>query len=248
MFDTVGLVFALAVLAIAAWFLRAMIGDRRTIRISPWERGVVSVDGVFDRLLEPGRHTVWGSRRSVTIAPLSMALQYIQVGPVEVVTADRLPARLTATVAYRLHDAEMAVREPVWSPVTQVANTALVRLASAHSMEALLGRAEDLDQMLTAGVPDTIGAARIESIALSAVILPPELRRLMSEVERARLEGLAALERARGEQAALRSLANAARLLKDNPELAHLRLLQTAGTARNTTIIIGDRPDAHRAP
>lgn len=62
----------------------------------------------------------------------------------------------------------------------------------------------------------------------------------MTEVERARLEGLAALERARGEQAALRSLANAARLLKDNPELAQLRVLQAAATARNATIVIGD--------
>ncbi|MFT3988485.1 hypothetical protein [Aestuariivirga sp.] len=58
------------------------------------------------------------------------------------------------------------------------------------------------------------------------VMLSAETRKLYSEFERARLEGLAALERARGEQASLRSLANAARMLKGNPELMNLRLLQ----------------------
>ena len=61
---------------------------------------------------------------------------------------------------------------------------------------------------------------------LAGVTLPPEIRRMISEAERARLEGLAALERARGEHAALRSLANAARMLKGNPELMNLRVLQ----------------------
>jgi len=68
--------------------------------------------------------------------------------------------------------------------------------------------------------------------------LPPEIRRLVIEVERAKLEGQAALERARGEHAALRSLANAARLTKDNPELMNLRLLQAAG-AKGTTLVLG---------
>jgi regulator of protease activity HflC (stomatin/prohibitin superfamily) len=66
---------------------------------------------------------------------------------------------------------------------------------------------------------------RIASAAIRDIILPAETRRLYSEFERARLEGLAALERARGEQAALRSLANSARMLKGNPELMNLRLL-----------------------
>lgn len=62
----------------------------------------------------------------------------------------------------------------------------------------------------------------------------------MSEVEATRLQGQAALERARAEQAALRSLANAARLVRDNPELAQLRLLQTIENAkRPATIVLG---------
>jgi len=76
----------------------------------------------------------------------------------------------------------------------------------------------------------------------SSVTLPPEIRRLFTEVERAKLEGLATLERARGEHAALRSLANAARMLKGNPELMNLRLLQALAAAngkRPPTLVLG---------
>jgi hypothetical protein len=65
----------------------------------------------------------------------------------------------------------------------------------------------------------------LKSAHIRDIILSAEIRRLYAEFERARLEGLAALERARSEQAALRSLANSARLLKGNPELMNLRLL-----------------------
>jgi regulator of protease activity HflC (stomatin/prohibitin superfamily) len=55
----------------------------------------------------------------------------------------------------------------------------------------------------------------------------------------AQKEGQAALERARGETAALRNLANAARMVNENPSLIQLRLLQQLGTSTGNTIILG---------
>jgi mannose-6-phosphate isomerase-like protein (cupin superfamily) len=52
-------------------------------------------------------------------------------------------------------------------------------------------------------------------------------------------EGRAALERARGESAALRNLANAARMMEQNPALLQLRLLQQLGAAGGNTIVLG---------
>jgi hypothetical protein len=45
-------------------------------------------------------------------------------------------------------------------------------------------------------------------------------------VVKAQKDGQAALEKARGKTAALRSLANAARMMDDNPNLLQLRALQ----------------------
>lgn len=57
-----------------------------------------------------------------------------------------------------------------------------------------------------------------------------------------RAQGVAALERARGETAALRGLVNAAMLAAENPALLQLRLLEQLGTSAGHTVIIGRPP------
>ena len=74
---------------------------------------------------------------------------------------------------------------------------------------------------------------------LRDVVLPGDLRRLLTGVEKARREGQAALERAHAEHAALRALANAARMLRNNPELQNLRLLQALGEGKSASIVLG---------
>ncbi|MBX9694947.1 MAG: hypothetical protein K2Z81_21360, partial [Cyanobacteria bacterium] len=78
-------------------------------------------------------------------------------------------------------------------------------------------------------------------VQVKDVVLPADIRKIFADVLRAQKEGQAALERARGEQAALRSLANAARVLEGNPALMSLRVLQsltgTGGTTPPTVVL-----------
>ena len=62
------------------------------------------------------------------------------------------------------------------------------------------------------------------------LIFPPMLRQVFHQVVEARKASQASLERARGEVATLRSLANAARMLENNPALLALRTLETVST------------------
>ena len=73
-----------------------------------------------------------------------------------------------------------------------------------------------------------------------------ELKRAFADVLKAKQEGQAALERARGESAALRNLANAARLLDGNPALQNLRLLQSLTGAQQSAYPICNFPPAAR--
>jgi hypothetical protein len=72
-------------------------------------------------------------------------------------------------------------------------------------------------------------------------MLPNDLKRAFADVLKAKQEGQAALERARGESAALRNLANAARVLEGNPALMNLRLMQslTAAQHAGNTLVVG---------
>jgi regulator of protease activity HflC (stomatin/prohibitin superfamily) len=81
----------------------------------------------------------------------------------------------------------------------------------------------------------------IHAVEVKDVMLPGELQRAYGDVLKAKQEGQAALERARGESAALRNLANAARVLEDNPALMNLRVLQSLATAQHAgnTLVLG---------
>lgn len=229
----------LAILALVGIGVAWTFKLRMTVVVPDWQRAAVYLDGGFERILGPGRHRLWRSNRTV-IVRIEMTPQHLAVGPIDVVTADRLPLRLAATALHKIEDAEASLREQTSAALQLALSSALVRLAAERTLEQLLTRDLELDAALTASVGPAIGATRVLGIVLTGVILPPELRRLMSDVERSRLEGQAALERARSEQASLRALSNAARLLKDNPELARLRLFQAAASARSATFVVGD--------
>ncbi len=87
---------------------------------------------------------------------------------------------------------------------------------------------------LTAKKAEELGI-RIQLIGMKDIMFPGELKKVFAKVVEAQKEGLAALERARGETAALRCLANVSKVLEDNPVLMQLRALQSTGN----TVVIG---------
>ena len=88
----------------------------------------------------------------------------------------------------------------------------------------LFGRGVLTDGARAAG--SAVGIDVVE-VVVKDVILPPELRIAYAELVTTRTRGQAQLEAARAETAALRSLANGAKLLDDHPALARLRLVQS---------------------
>ena len=107
--------------------------------------------------------------------------------------------------------------------------TAVRSVVAGVTMEALLTQRVAIGAQLReliAPQAEAVGV-QVHAVEVRDVMLPGELRKAFSEVLKAKQEGQAALERARGESAALRNLANAARLIEGQPALATLRFLQT---------------------
>jgi regulator of protease activity HflC (stomatin/prohibitin superfamily) len=95
-------------------------------------------------------------------------------------------------------------------------------------------------------------AAELGLALLSAdikdIMLPGDLKNIFAQIVNARNEGLAALERARGESASLRNLANTAKLLENNPALLQLRILQALESKSGNTIILSTSPEVLNFP
>jgi len=212
---------------------------RAAVIVNEWEHALLYVDGRFKGVLAPGRHHIWNAPSRRAIHRLSSRDQLQTFTSADVLTADRFAARLGATVLYRITDPRNAFENAFSARLHAAAYAALTEVAAARSLETLLAERGTLGEALTALIGPKVPECELVA-AISAVTLPPEVRRMLTDVDRAKVEGQAALERARSEHAALRSLANAARLLKNNPELATLRTLQALSpTGKGATLVLG---------
>jgi regulator of protease activity HflC (stomatin/prohibitin superfamily) len=201
----------------------------RHITIHETQAGLLYRKGRFERVLAPGRHRLIG--RQITVVRIDMRRRLLTVGSQEVLTSDSVQLRLTVLVAFRVSDPARAMHEfESYEHELHVATQLALRAAiGERSVEELLEHrldvGERLAELVAATAPDL--GLQIESVQLRDVMLPGTLKSAFAEVLQARAEGRATLERARGESAALRSLANAARVMDSTPGLMNLRLLQT---------------------
>ena len=215
--------------------------------VYPWEAALLYRDGRFVRALPPGRHRFLDPGHRTRVARLATGEQHVRLGQMDVVSADQFAFRLHLALDYTVTDVRAAYEAQVvlgvGEPVGLHDRVAAAALAAvgARALDAVIGDLPGTADAIAAQLDGALPHLAIVTLRLVKIDLPPETRRMLTEAERARREGLATLERARSEQASLRTLANAARLVKDNPELAQLRLLRTIEEAKGpTTIVIGD--------
>lgn len=235
-----------AVLAVAFLVVRGIWRARQSMVIHPWEHGLLYIDGRFARDLPPGRYLATRSRlfRVQITTPQTTAIP-----PQEALSADRFAVRLSALVTWRLpaEHLRQVLESNATSPEERIrlATTQALRLVvNAHPLDDLLGPRPALDEAFAAHLRASplVQGLEIQSAETRDLILAAEVRRMLTEAERNRREATATLERARGEQAVLRSLANSARMLKGNPALMNLRLLhalQPAQGKARPTIVLG---------
>jgi len=231
---------AVIVAAVAASLVNRF---RHTFIVGEGSAGLLYRDGKFAERLDAGRHVRWGRRFTLNTVDLRRA--QLAIAGQEVLTADNVGLKLTVAVTYQVADPALAAHatQSWYADLYHLTQLALRAEVAAVPVETLLGARLNLGPQLLARVqPEAtkLGLA-IHAAEVKDVMFPAELKRAFADVLKAKQEGQAALERARGESAALRNLANAARLLDGNPALQNLRLLQslTGAQAAGSTLVLG---------
>ena len=179
--------------------------------------------GIVQAILPTGRHRRgWG----MTYIAVDLRERLHAIAPQDVPVQDGITVRVSAAVRWRV-STQVALREAL-APLT-VAEVA-ARGAGAPLVDL---------RVPVEAVAATVGIEVLE-VVIKDVILPAEVRAAAMELVTARSRGLAQLEAARAETAALRSLANGARLLDEHPALARLRLVQAAPYGSRVVLAVGD--------
>jgi len=206
--------------------LKLLLLPSRTVQ--PWEVLLERRDGEATVVLGPGRHVV---RRRAEHQLVDLRERLDRVPTQEVLTADGVTAKVSAVFRWTVAD-PVAFTERLRDPVGAVylaIQLGLRDVLAGQEAEALVRAPRS---RLADGVRDQASAAaaevgiRLVDVVVKDVVLPGDLRAAYAELVVGRHRAQAQLEAARAETAALRSLANGAKLLDDHPSLAQLRLVQ----------------------
>lgn len=216
---------------------------RRVFSVLEGYAGLLYRSGKFIEPLQAGRHVRWGHELALKFQDIRKAA--VLVAGQEVLTADNVSLKFSLLVTYQITDPAKASHDTQnWSgDLYNAAQLALRTVVGGIAVEALLTQRASIDAQLlphVQAVAEEIGVKTF-TVEVKDVIFPADLKRAFAEALKAKQEGNAALERARGETAALRNLANAARVLEGNPALLNLRLVQSITAAQNAghTLVFG---------
>ncbi len=243
--------WAILILAIVA----AAVGLSRVKRLTV-ATGTVALlyrNGVFARELSPGLHRwidLFGTTHSAIVPTTKLVLP---AHDVTVMTKDQFSFKLGLTPICQIADARIyheakPAESAAWpvqfglgfQELTPAINAAAIDSVSRLTLDEFLADPKAVIPPVQARLSEALPGAELLDLLITSIAMPPEVRKMFTEVERAKREGLAALERARGETASLRALANAARSLQANPQLAQLRTLQAMEMAKGAkTFVLG---------
>lgn len=196
--------------------------------------GLLSADGVFVRVLQPGTIWFWELGRKHLVKQVDLRWQTHDVTGQEILTRDRVTLRVNISAAYRVVDPILATQSV--KDFAQALHLAL-QLAFRKTLGGLT-----LDSMLADKVsvdPEAAESVRAEmaeigielgEIALKDVILPGEMREILNQVVTAQKEAEANVIRRREETNATRSLLNTAKVMAEHPVMLRLKELEALET------------------
>ncbi|QDT08561.1 slipin family protein [Planctomycetes bacterium K23_9] len=200
-------------------------------RVGAGRVGVKLVDGRFIETVGPGLYAFWRSGRKAQVIELDTRETQLDIGGQELMTADRVTLRLNVNVVYRVVDPARTVEatSDVQQALYREVQLALRTAVGQRDLDALLNDRDSLSVELAKSVEEAAVRIGVElvSVGVRDIILPGDMKELMNQVVQARKAAEANLITRREETAAIRSQANTAKLLADNPALMRLRELET---------------------
>lgn len=229
------------------------IGEIEQVLVPEGQVGVAYRKGAFYRLLSAGPNYFWKGADPVTVLPLSLREEVMELTGQDILTKDKITLRLNAVISYRIINPQKAVE------VAKDAGQALYREAQLILREAIGGKTleallEEKDA-LAGGASERLAAkaerfgVEVQNLGIRDLILPGDMKQLLNQVLEAQKSSEANAIKRREETAAMRSQLNTAKLMESNPVLMRLReleVLETVAQTTNLSVVLGEQKLSER--
>jgi len=230
--------------------LKSQMADRvlECVTVPAGHTAVWFRDGSFVETLAAGRYAFWKNIAEVKVVPVDMREMILDVAGQEIMTADKVTLRLNALVTYRVTDARLSVSvvDDARQALYRETQLVLRALVGARELDSFLADKDGVVTELEQGLRRRVSAQGLEVITagIRDIILPGEMKDLLNKVTEAKKAAEANLIVRREETAAMRSQANTAKLLQDNPTLMRLReleVLEKVAANAKLNVVLGDK-------
>lgn len=221
--------------------------------VEPGFAGVYFKDGTYRETFGPGQFMFWKNMGKVKFYHVDMREIVLDVSGQEIMTADKVTLRMNSVITYRVADAlkSVSVVDDCKQAVYRETQLALRAVIGTYDMDALLSEKEKVAEDLEGTIKDRAAEIGIDvlSIGIRDIILPGDMKEMMNKVIEARKAADANLIMRREETAAMRSQANTAKLLDNNPTLMRLReldVLEKIAENSKLNVVLGEKGLADR--
>ena len=225
------------------------LGVRR-ITVLEYEKGLKYAKGKFKSVLEPGQY--WYLPFFTIIHKLDVRPRFVSITGQEVLSSDGVTLKVSLAANFEITDPNVAINKvkSFQEALYLELQLALREIVGGVDIDAVLSGRNELSEKLTKITEPKVRALGLKliSVNLKDIMFPGKLKEIFAQVVNAKKAGLAALEKARGETAALRHLANAAKMIEGNPNLMQLRLVQALSETSGNTLILGMPPQSIPVP
>lgn len=180
-----------------------------------------------------------------TMVRVNIRTIVMDVPPQDVITKDNVSVKVNAVVYFRIVIPEKSILEvdDVYYATSQISQTTLRSIVGQFDLDDLLSSRDKINkemQKIIDAQTDPWGV-KISAVEIKHIDLPVEMQKAMSRQAESERERRAKVILAEGEFQAAEKLAEASKIMSDNPATLQLRYLQTlsemGSKEGNSTII-----------
>ncbi|MGL5880608.1 MAG: slipin family protein, partial [Xenococcaceae cyanobacterium] len=192
--------------------------------------GLLYIDREFQSQLPPGIHAWWLFGRSFQTQIFDLRQQSLEVSGQDILSKDKVPLRLNLTAGFRILDPLLAQNSlsDVTGYLYKELQFALRGAVGEKTLDNLLEDKGAIDRSIADYIRSKTSdyGIGIDSVGVKDIILPGEIKTILSKVVEAEKAAQANVVRRREETSATRSMLNTAKVMEDNPVALRLKELE----------------------
>ncbi|MFL5729531.1 MAG: slipin family protein [Cytophagaceae bacterium] len=198
--------------------------------VESFEKGLLYIDGKFERMLETGVYYFWKNATIISVLKADLRQLQMEISGQEILTRDKAALRINFYAQYKVTDIVKALVEnkEYEKQLYILLQLALREFIGTLTLDELLDKKESISEYVVMTLKEKASAlgAEIKGAGVRDIILPGEVKEIMNQVLIAEKKAQANVIMRREETASTRSLLNTAKLMEENEMLFKLKEME----------------------